>query len=292
MNKLIALAALTALAGSAFAQLSPVPGSSTLDGVTVTNINPLNDNATYWSNPGGLLAYKFASDDNLNTPKPGTPDNMLGLNWGSSMSANLSSIWNSINNDGGSVRIIFLGESAGWLNDFGYTYNGNPQDLTKSYSLWNDIQSLPPSNIAFGQTATISLNKGQAAGFDLWLNGSNSFGTTNSTPGAPGGYYTTFDPTRGQAGGNVNVYWSQDFISVRSYVDGTLANDIWNATYLVGYEDIRGGGDQDFNDFMVALQFFRADGTPFTPVPEPSTYGLIGAVALVGLIARRRFSKK
>jgi hypothetical protein len=290
MKKLIALAALTALAGSAFAQLSPVPGSSTLDGVSVTNIDPNNNTSAYWASNTGLQAYKFYSNDNLGTPKPGTPDNALGMFWGSTMSGTMSSIWNTINNDGGSVRVIFLGESAGWLNDFGYTYSGLPQDLANSYSLWNDIQSVPPGNIAFGDSATISLNKGEASTFDFWLNGARSFTSTNGTVGAPGGYYTTFDQSNGQS--SVNVYFTQDFLSVRSYVDGTLANDIWNATFLVGYEDVRYGGDQDYNDFMVALQFFRADGTPFTPVPEPSTYGLIGAVALVGLIARRRFSKK
>jgi hypothetical protein len=43
---------------------------------------------------------------------------------------------------------------------------------------------------------------------------------------------------------------------------------------------------------MFALQFFGPDGKPFTPVPEPATYGLIGAAALLGLVAARRFKSK
>ncbi len=38
---------------------------------------------------------------------------------------------------------------------------------------------------------------------------------------------------------------------------------------------------------------FKFEGTPVTPVPEPSTYGLIGAVGLLGFAAyRRRFGRK
>jgi hypothetical protein len=292
MKKLTALAAITALAGSAYAQLSPVPNpSGPNDGVWVSPIAGVNNNATYWSNPAGLLAYQFSSDINLNTPKPGTPDNKLGLFWGATPNADVLSMMSQINADGGSIRVIFLGESAGWWNDFGYTYSGLPADLANSFSLWNNIQSVAPdTNIVFGDNATISLAKGEASTFDFWLNGANAGNWPNPAPGAPGGVYTAFNPANGESA--VNVSWTQSYISVRSYVDGTLANDYWNKTYLVGFEDIRGGGDADYNDFMFAVQFFKSDGTPFTPVPEPSTYGLMGAAALLAFVARRRFSKK
>jgi len=291
MKKLTALAAITALAGSAYAQLSPVPPSSVGDGVSVVPITAQNNTGSYWADPAGLLAYKFSSDENLGTPKPGTPDNALGLFWGSTASADLQNIMSQINADGGSIRVIFLGESAGWWNDFGYTYTGNPSSAGQSFSLWNDIQSVSPySNPAFGDNATISLAKGEASTFDFWLNGANAGNWPNPAPGAPGGVYTAFNPANGDSA--VNVSWTQSYLSVRSYVDGTVANDYWNRTYLLGFEDVRGGGDADYNDFMVGLQFFRTDGTPFSPVPEPSTYGLMGAAALLAFVARRRFSKK
>lgn len=286
MKKVIAIAALTAVTSSAFAQLSPLPGTE--PGVTVNSIGA-NAGALYWENPLGLLAYKFASDDNLGAPKPGPVDNALGLSWGTSFNGHVSSILGKLNAEGGTIRAIFLGESAGWLNDFGYAYNGLPAGA-QSYSVWNDIQANKPvPNPAFGSYFDLSLEVGEASAFDFWLSGSNSKNAVNPLPSSPGGYYTAFHPTNGNPATN-NALWTQTALNVRNW---TAGGDQWAATYLVGFEDWRlGSADKDFNDFMFAVQFFDKNGTPFSSVPEPSTYGLIGAVALLGLVARRRFSKK
>jgi hypothetical protein len=63
---------------------------------------------------------------------------------------------------------------------------------------------------------------------------------------------------------------------------------------LLGIEDLAAqqGPDWDYNDIVLALQFFDKNGTPLTPVPESSTYGLIGAAGLLGLVLVRRFKSK
>jgi hypothetical protein len=293
MKKVIALAALTALAGSAYAQLTPLPpsyGSPTAIGA--------NAGAAYWGDTNGLAAFQFAADNNLNTPSPN--NDPLGLGWSVNKSAGVNSILSQMADPitgGGSIRVIFLGESAGWWNDFGFTTDGDPKG-PNSYSLFNDIQALPPvSNPAFGDHFDLAVGPGQVSGFDFWLSGSRSTSAWNpSSNTSPGGYYTAFDITRGNPA-TPSVRWSQTALSVDNF-DEDPTDDIFTGnvqTWLIGFEDWRlaDGADQDFNDFMVAVQFFDRDGRPFTPVPEPSTYGLMGAGALLGLVAwRRRAAKK
>lgn len=58
-----------------------------------------------------------------------------------------------------------------------------------------------------------------------------------------------------------------------------------NRRAVLGFEDIRGGGDQDYND----LQFRVTNVSNISAVPEPSTWGmLLGGMGLLGFMARRR----
>ncbi|PTY05428.1 hypothetical protein DB347_13685 [Opitutaceae bacterium EW11] len=293
MKKVIAIAALAVLAGSAYAQLNPLPAPSSTDGVNITS-SATNLDSSHWGNAGSLAAYQFNSNAYLTDPNTGSPDNRLGLHWASSASASLNSIFTALDSEGGFARIIYLGKSAGWLNDLGYTYTGDPTDLASSYSVWRDIPVGDPTPAAFGSYVDISLAAGDASTFDVWLNASGSYDTSNPSPTTYGGYYTGLHQTNSNpynAPGNARL--TQEPLMVNTWIDA-LSQDYWVSTYLLSFEDWRldRGADRDFNDVMVALQFFHSDGTPFTPVPEPSTYGLIGGIALLGLVLRRRFAKK
>jgi hypothetical protein len=58
------------------------------------------------------------------------------------------------------------------------------------------------------------------------------------------------------------------------------------ASLVIGWEDILGGGDKDYNDNVFA---FRFPGAPNGGVPEPATWALlIAGFGMVGLALRRR----
>ena len=66
--------------------------------------------------------------------------------------------------------------------------------------------------------------------------------------------------------------------------DGEGAN---RRVLVVAVEDWR-EFDADFTDMFFAIEIYDRTGESQFPVPEPSTYGLIGAALLMGLVALRR----
>lgn len=295
MKTVSAFTALAMMAGStAFAQLSTLPPPSSDIGITVTPMNsPGADNSgvTHWEAPVGLMQYAVAGNGTQG-PSPGNPD-IYGRNWGTTASAGVWSALNQIDAEGGTVRAIFTGETAGWLNDFGFTYDGTPTNVgAESYTIFQDVQAAGASNVAFGDYVDIALGQGEAANFDFWLNGSDSMNASNPYPTDDGGVYTALRPENSSPFiGSGNVRWLVSPLMVNTWVESTSSyQDV--ATWLVSFEDWRLDDpyDTDFSDFFFAIQLYDREGNPFgnNPVPEPSTYGLMGAAALLGLVAWRR----
>jgi hypothetical protein len=291
MKKLIVIAAIAALVASAQAQLSTNPPSSTTDGVVVDHLTSSNPNSgvTHWGNTSTLAAYNYASDGT--SIHVGTPDNALGLNWGLSNSS-VSAALAKLNLTGGSIRIIFTGEDAGWTDSLGYTYTGNAKSVGSSFTLFDRIEANGPNtvNTWFGDSADITLGAGAASTFDFWYSAAGKDGPgPYSSTSKDGGVYSMFSSTS-------NVRFAESPLWVNTWISATSTYENV-ATYLVSFEDWNvktapNSSYLDYSDAMFAIQFFGPDGKPFSPVPEPSTYGLIGAAALLGLVAVRRFKNK
>jgi hypothetical protein len=277
----------------AFAQLATLPADSTTDGSPVTPIG-VDAGTAHWDNPNGIKAYNVSSDGFV--PVPGTPDSILGLNWSANTPSSFNTAFATIGSGGGTVRGIYVGETAGWLNDFGYTYDKSPvTDPDQSFTAFSNIQSVGTSNVAFGDHFDVNLLPGDATNFDFWLNGSDSFDTTKMSGTADGGVFTAIVP------GNSNPFLQQG--NVR-WADSPHMESTFNTTdgmyeevptYLFSFEDENlNATDGDFSDVVFAVQLFDINGVPLggnTPVPEASTYGLMGAIGLLGLAAYRRSKK-
>jgi len=276
------VSALTALIGlsigsTAFAQLSTLPANSSTDGVTPVP-EGVNAGASHWDDPTKIKAYNYQEPTNGYVPLAGT--------WNTGTPSAVSSGWSSIQSDGGTINTIYVGETAGWQNDFGYTYGGSPvTDPTDSFTVWNSIKgdSGQPGSPNFGDSFAINFLAGDpfATNFDLWLN----------TGGNPGGVDTILNPSNSVPNQN-HVKWLSTPIELNTWVAAdSKYEDV--KTYLFAVEDWNlndSRDDNDFSDLILAVQLYGPNGTPLgnTPVPEASTYGLVGAAGLLGLAALRR----
>jgi len=177
---------------------------------------------------------------------------------------------------GGSVTVFFLGESAGWNNDLGYVVNPASSNLSNPavynplvVNLHGDLSGTPtPTNLVNNTSATIAYGAGTT--LDFFLNGVGD-------PWNAGGTWFAFGTPNQFAGTDTTIHTKY----TNTVIDGV-------ATLIIAFEDSRhSSADADYSDVLIAFQ-----GVTDLPVPEPSTYGLIGAGALLGIAAFRRLKRK
>jgi len=286
MKTIISMAALAAvLAGTGYAQMTTLPPASSTDGVLINPIG-LNAGATHWDSTSNIGSFKAVSmtdgTANINT----AAYNPTGLPFATPIPMSLQSRMASLNTNGGIIRTIFLGESAQWVDSFGYTYSGafaGPDSFTAFAKTEANPSSGIPVNAEFGQYFDINLAAGAATNFDFWFQGEDA---------THGGDYTLLHPSNSYPASG-NVLWGQSAITANTW-NVTMNAYVDVSTYVVGIGDQRlnGESDRDFSDGVFAFQFYTPSGAPdLTAVPEPSTYGLIGSAALLALVALRRYSR-
>lgn len=269
MKKVAAVAAAAlVLANLLPAQLSPLPSPSSADGVFVQDSG---FNLLQWG-ASPLKNYQLAPSNPFQTPAVNPGIDVYGAAWTDQAPSLLQ-----LNNHGGVLRLIFLGSDATWGGSIGYTYTLQPAPSPCAFTI-SDTASL-----AFGDHVDIALGKGSGSTFDFWTTGGmNTF--------------CLFRPENSTLVSGGSVHWTLSPFQVCTFLPGyeSYANvDTWVASI----DETIGGTDASYR---VALQFFYPTAVPVVtpggqqvPVPEPSTYGMIGAVVLlltVGLrtIGRRR----
>jgi hypothetical protein len=276
------------LPGLLTAQQLSLPPIASGDNV-VSKALGVNSGANRWESQTTLYAYAFSGDDYQNPLHPGSSDQELGLTWNYAVPSSLSAERQRINTTGGTVRAIFVGETAGWLDDFGYTYSGRPSG-PKAFTAWQQIQSYgAASNIKFGDYFDVTLAPGQMATFDFWFNATGVSGASPTSLIEQGGVYMAFNPSQNSSPTS-QYLWAGSSIPVNTWIP-SLSSAAPVATYLAGVEDWRidRGSDRDYNDFVFALQFYNPDGSPLTVVPEPGTWAAIAGALALGFVLVRRF---
>ncbi|MBS0656946.1 MAG: DUF4114 domain-containing protein [Verrucomicrobia bacterium] len=173
------------------------------------------------------------------------------------------------------VRVTFLGEGAGYQNTLGFnpsgtgTSSGNPQLIFPNAS--SSVSTYDPSQTT-GRTPSNPLLPGDFV--DL--------GHFNA-----GTLLDFFLIANGAAGGR-NVY-STNAGANPDHINHVVAFAVPGTSYLIlGFEDLLGGGDRDFNDVLFAVDIGFANVARLTATPEPAAWLSLAGVTGLALVLRRR----
>lgn len=173
------------------------------------------------------------------------------------------------------VRVYFIGEGAGYSNTLGFNTTGGGVKGGDAELIFPNASSNVSSYDPSGSVKRTSwapllpgdfVNLGKVAGgsvLDFFL----------IADGANGGK-NVFSTDRSANGDGIN------HVVAFSY---KMANSPF---LIIGFEDLWGGGDRDFNDLLFAVDVGAANVKALTSTPEPAM--ALTLVSFVGLVFRRR----
>ena len=169
------------------------------------------------------------------------------------------------------IRVYFVGEGAGYRNTLGFSFYTAGMHLEEQKLIFPDASSSvsaydPASKAA--RTSTMPLLPGD------FVNIGNA---------AAGTSLDFFLIANGAAGGNNTFHTTA--ASNPDHINHVVAFALPDSPFLIlGFEDMYGGGDRDFNDVLIAVDIGARNIAALTVAPEP---GLILILAAFVLLAMR-----
>lgn len=178
------------------------------------------------------------------------------------------------------VRVYFIGEGAGYHNTLGFNTTGGGVESGEPKLIF------PDASTKENYSASLKPNSGR----------------TPDTPLVPGdfvelgrlaaGTSLDFFVIADGANGGKNVY------STRTSLNPDGINHVVSFAYtepgssylIIGFEDLYGGGDRDFNDLLFAVDIGAANVAALTATPEPGTWMMLGTLTGVVGWTRRRIA--
>ena len=168
------------------------------------------------------------------------------------------------------VRVYFIGEGAGYQNTLGYDTTGGTI-TTKSAEIIFPNASSPvstynPSTSGIKRTSSEPLLPGDFVDLGKFKQGTQ----------------LDFFLVADGANKGKNVY-STEVSANPDHINHVVAFALAGSPYLImGFEDLYGGGDKDFNDVLFAVNIGVKNVMALTGTPEPSTWLVLGT--FLGLV--------
>jgi hypothetical protein len=176
------------------------------------------------------------------------------------------------------ARVYFLGEGAGFRNTLGFsTMGGSP--------LSPDAQLIFPnasSSIGYGGSGkSIRTSDEPLVAGDFVDLGSFKAGTKLDFFIIANGFY-----------GGKEYYSTEQSVNMDGVVHAVSLASNGSAYLIIGFEDLKGGGDRDYNDLVFAVEIGSANVKAMAGLgaPEPSLAmgALIAAVGFLGFSRQRQ----
>lgn len=183
----------------------------------------------------------------------------------------------------GDVWAMYIGSEAAYTDDL-YFYLTVGDQSTAQFLFSNDGSSMAGDEV---DVADGSLSNGDETIFGICVD--RSGGDLSAACGNADDFFYSGDPSRNADGMHHIKIWTIDAYVAERPFEGEGIDFVGDAAaggyeYIIGFEDILGGGDRDYDDVIYAVR-------GVTAVPEPLTMTLL-ATGLAGMGVVRRRSKK